>query len=131
MTAQLYIFHFTDLGLRLCHQSNHTAYKIRDNSVVRLAALGTLFCTTPYKHCCQNRGHWHYPNESVVPTSQDGSLIFTSRTDHRRLDLRGELVSIMKVQMVSMSVKFLMRMEELRLSILGFTVDLSVSYYHC
>ena len=43
----------------------------------------------------------------------------------------GELVSIMKVQMVSMTVKFLMRMEELRLSILGFTVDLSVSYYHC
>ena len=43
----------------------------------------------------------------------------------------GGLVSVMKVQMVSMSVKFLMRMEELRLSILGFTVDLSVSYYHC
>ena len=43
----------------------------------------------------------------------------------------GELVSVMKVQMVSMSVKFLMRREELRPSILGFTVDLSVSYYHC
>ena len=43
----------------------------------------------------------------------------------------GELVSIMKVQMVSMSVKFLIRMEELRLSILGFTVDHCVSSYHC
>ena len=88
MTAQLYIFHFTDLGLRLRHQSNHTAYKIRDNSIVRLAALGTLLCTTPYQPCCQNRGHWHYPNESVVPTSQDGTLLFTSRTDHGRLDLQ-------------------------------------------
>ena len=88
MTAQLYIFHFTDLGLRLRHQSNHTAYKIRDNSIVRLAALGTLLCTTPYQHCCQNRGQWHYPNESVVPTSQDGTLLFTSRTDHGRLDLQ-------------------------------------------
>ena len=39
----------------------------------------------------------------------------------------GGLVSVMKVQMVSMSVKFLMRREELRLSILGFTVDLFVS----
>ena len=87
MSAQL-IFYYTDLGLRLRHQPNHTAYNIRDNSVVRLAALGTLFCTTPYQHCCQNRGHWHYPNESVVPTSQDGTLLFTSRTDHGRLDLQ-------------------------------------------
>ena len=39
----------------------------------------------------------------------------------------GELVSVMKVQMVSMSVKFLMRMEELRLCMLGFTLDLFVS----
>ena len=37
------------------------------------------------------------------------------------------LISVMNRQMVSMSVKFLMRMEELRLSMLGFTVDLSVS----
>ena len=88
MTTQLYIFHFTDLGLRLRHQSNHTAYNIQDNSIVRLAALGTLLCTTPYHPCCQNRGHWHYPNESVVPTSQDGTLLFTSRTDHGRLDLQ-------------------------------------------
>ena len=88
MTAQLYIFHFTDLGLRLRHQSNRTAYKIRDNSIVRLAALGSLFCTTSYQPCCQNRGDWHYPNESVVPTSQDGTLLFTSRTDHGRLDLQ-------------------------------------------
>ena len=88
MTAQLYIFYHTDVGLRLRHQSNHTAYKIRDNSIVRLAALGTLLCTTPYHPCCQNRGHWHYPNESVVPTSQDGTLLFTSRTDHGRLDLQ-------------------------------------------
>ena len=43
----------------------------------------------------------------------------------------GGLVSVMKVQMVSMSVKFLMRMEELRPSILGFTVDLSVSSTVC
>ena len=88
MTAQLYIFHFTDLGFRLRQQPNHTAYKIRDNSIVRLAALGTLLCTTPYQPCCQNRGHWHYPNESVVPTSQDGTVLFTSRTDHGRLDLQ-------------------------------------------
>ena len=39
------------------------------------------------------------------------------------------LVSIMKVQMVSMSVKFLMLMEELRLFMLGFTLDLFVSNF--
>ena len=35
----------------------------------------------------------------------------------------------MEVWMEFMTVKFLIRMEELRLSTLGFTVDLSVSYY--
>ena len=88
MTAQLYIFYHTDVGIRLHQQPNHTAYKIRDNSIVRLAALGSLFCTTPYQHCCQNRGHWHYPNGSVVPASQDGTLIFTSRTDRGGLGLQ-------------------------------------------
>ena len=88
MTAQLIYFYHTDVGLRLRHQFNHTAYKIRDNSIVRLAALGTLFCTTPYQHCCQNRGQWHYPNGSVVPASQDGSLIFTSRSDLGGLGLQ-------------------------------------------
>ena len=34
----------------------------------------------------------------------------------------------MEVQMESMSVRSPMRMEELRLSMLGYTVDLSVSY---
>ena len=55
---------------------------------MRLAALGTLLCTTPYQQCCQDRGQWHYPNESVVPTSQDGTLLFTSRTDQGGLDLQ-------------------------------------------
>ena len=81
-------FFNTDLGLRLRHQSNHTAYNIQDNSIVRLAALGTLLCTTPYQHCCQNRGQWHYPNGSVVPTSQDGTVLFTSRTDQGGLNLK-------------------------------------------
>ena len=78
----------TDLGLRLRQHSNHTAYNIRDNSIVRLAALGTLFCTTPYQHCCQNRGQWRYPNETVVPTSQARTLFFTSRTDQGVLGLQ-------------------------------------------
>ena len=78
----------TDVGLRLQHQSNQTAFNIRVNSIVRLAALGTLLCTTPYQHCCQNRGQWHYPNRSVVPASQSGSLFFTSRTDRGRLGLQ-------------------------------------------
>ena len=58
------------------------------NSIVRLAALGTLLCTTPYPHCCQNRGHWHYPNGSVIFASQAGALLFTSRTDRGRLGLQ-------------------------------------------
>ena len=78
----------TDVGLRLRHQSNNITYNIRDNSIVRLAALGTLFCTTPYQHCCQNRGQWHYPNESVVPASQSGTLLFTSRLDQGILSLQ-------------------------------------------
>ena len=83
-----YLSYPTDVGLRLCHQSNHTAYKIRDNSNVRLATLGTLLCTTPYQNCCQNRGHWHYPNGSVVPASQSGTLLFTSRLDQGILGLQ-------------------------------------------
>ena len=82
------LFCHTDIGIKLQQQPSLTAYNIRDNSIVRLAALGTLLCTTSYRPCCQNRGQWHYPNGSVVPTSQDGSLIFTSRTDHGRLDLQ-------------------------------------------
>ena len=78
----------TDLGLRLRQHSNHTAYNIRDNSIVRLAALGTLLCTTPYQNCCQNRGQWRYPNGSVVPASQDGTLLFTSRLDQGGLGLQ-------------------------------------------
>ena len=83
----------TDLGLRLRQQPNHTAYNIQDNSIVRLASLGTLLCTTPYQHCCQNRGHWHYPNGSIVPASQSGTLLFTSRIDqglglHQRTDFQ-------------------------------------------
>ena len=81
-------FFNTDVGLRLRYQSNHTAYNIQDNSIVRLAALGTLLCTTSYQQCCQNRGQWHYPNGSVVPTSQPGSLLFTSRTDQGILGLQ-------------------------------------------
>ena len=42
-----------------------------------------------------------------------------------------ELVSVMKVQMESMTVKFLIEMEELRLSMLGFTVVLSVRWHLC
>ena len=78
----------TDLGLRLRQRFNHTAYNIWDNSIVRLAALGTLLCTTPYQHCCQNRGQWRYPNESVVPASQSGTLLFTSRLDQGILGLQ-------------------------------------------
>ena len=78
----------TDLGLRLRQHPNHTAYNIRDNSIVRLAALGTLLCTTPYQHCCQNRGQWRYPNESVVPASQSGTFLFTSRLDQGGLGLQ-------------------------------------------
>ena len=81
-------FFNTDVGLRLRYQSNHTAYNIQDNSIVLLAALGTLLCTTPYQPCCQNRGQWHYPNGTVVPTSQDGTLLFTSRTDQGGLNLK-------------------------------------------
>ena len=88
MNVPIKLFCHTDVGLQFRQQPNHTAYYIQDNSILRLAALGTLHCITPYRPCCQNRGHWHYPNESVVPTSQDGSLIFTSRTDRGRLDLQ-------------------------------------------
>ena len=82
------LFCHTDIGLKLQQQPNHTAYNIRDNSIVRLAALGTLLCLTSYRPCCQNRGHWHYPNGSVVPASQAGALFFTSRTDQGRLSLQ-------------------------------------------
>ena len=82
------LFCHTDIGIKLQQQPSLTAYNIRDNSIVRLAALGTLLCTTSYRPCCQNRGQWHYPNGSAVPASQDGSLIFTSRTDYGRLDLQ-------------------------------------------
>ena len=88
------LFYHTDLGLRVRQQPNHTAYNIRDSSIVRLATLGTLLCTTPYQPCCQNRGQWHYPNETVVPTSQSGTLLFTSRLDqgilglHQRTDFQ-------------------------------------------
>ena len=81
-------FFNTDVGLRLQYQSNHTAYNIQDNSIVRLAALGTLLCTTPYRHWCQNRGQWHYPNGTVVPTSQSGTLLFTSRNGQGILGLQ-------------------------------------------
>ena len=93
-------FFNTDLGLRLRHQSNHTVYNIQDNSIVRLAALGTLLCTTSYRPCCQNRGQWHYPNGSVVPTSQDGTILFTSRNDQgilslkRRTDFQGTIPGV-------------------------------------
>ena len=55
---------------------------------MRLAALGTLLCTTPYQNCCQNRGQWQYPNGSVVPASQDGTLLSTSRLDQGILGLQ-------------------------------------------
>ena len=83
-----YLSYHTDVGFRLRHHSNHTAYNIRDNSNVRLATLGTLLCTTPYQHCCQNRGQWHYPNAAVVPASQSGTLLFTSRLDQGILGLQ-------------------------------------------
>ena len=91
------LLHHIDVELRLRHQPNHTAYNIRNNSIVHFTALGTLLCTTPYQHCCQNRGHWHYPNGSVVPTSQSGALLFTSRLDRglglqRRISLSHESV---------------------------------------
>ena len=82
------IIYHTDFGLGFRQQSNHTTYNIRDNSIVRLAALGTLLCTTPYQHCCQNRGQWHYPNGSAVPTSQSGTILFTSRNDQGILSLK-------------------------------------------
>ena len=81
-------FFNTDVGLRLQYQSNHTAYNIQDTSIVRLAALGTLLCTTSYQQCCQNRGQWHYPNGTVVPTSQSGTLLFTSRNGQGILGLQ-------------------------------------------
>ena len=71
----------TDLGIMLRQQSNHTLFNIQDNSILRLAALGTLLCITPYQPCCQNEGQWHYPNGTVVPASQNGTLLFTSRID--------------------------------------------------
>ena len=83
------LFCHTDVGLRLRQQPNHTAYNIRDHSIVRLAALGTLLCVTPYQNCCQNRGQWRYPNGSIVPASQDGTLLFTSRFDQGVLGLQG------------------------------------------
>ena len=76
------------LDLDFVNSLTHTAYNIRDNSIVRLAALGTLLCTTPYQHCCQNRGQWHYPNGSVVPASQSGTLLFISRNDQGILSLK-------------------------------------------
>ena len=33
-------------------------------------------------------GQWHYPNGSVVPTSQDGTLLFTSRSNQGILSLK-------------------------------------------
>ena len=82
------LFCHTDVELRFRQHPNHTAHNIPENGIVRLATLGTLLCTTPYQNCCQNRGHWQYPNGSVVPTSQDGTLLFTSRTDKGRVSLQ-------------------------------------------
>ena len=88
MNVLMNLFFHTDVELRFRQHPNHTVHNIPENGIVRLAALGTLFCTTPYQPCCQNRGHWRYPNGSVVPTSQDGTLLFTSRTDKGRLGLQ-------------------------------------------
>ena len=72
---------FPDVWLTISRQYN-AANNIPNRGSVRLAALGTLICTTVYRPCCSTpgQGGWYYPNGSVVPPAAGGATLFTSRS---------------------------------------------------